>query len=145
MPDHDKRRQLGTLLDEACRKRDCLSRALLPVAVQRVELLRQLTAALCILGHEQFERQPGVGNAPGSVQPRPQPIADVVRSDCGRVDTRALHECAQPRPMGAGDGWQTGAHDAAVLVGKRRHVANRAQRGNVEIRVLVEWPAGRLV
>ena len=133
------------VFDHLRRQLDGLQRALLALAVQRIELLRELAAAVLVARHQQFERELRVGDAAGGVEARAEPVADVLGGERDGVDARDLHQRAQAGAARARDRGQAGAHEAAVLVDERRHVADGAERGDIEVGVGVERAAAGVV
>ncbi len=75
----------------------------LPVAVQLLELGRELLRALGVVGEDQLERDVGAAEPAGGVDARCEAEADGGRVDRRRVDVRAPHECLQSGPARAGE------------------------------------------
>ena len=106
-----------------------------PLGVHRVQLRGDRAGALAVLGQQQLE--PGVGavQAPGGVQPRPEPEADRRLVDRARVHARDVHQRPQPDLARAGQRAQPGADQPPVLAEQRDDVGDRGQRDQVEVLV----------
>ena len=88
-----------------------------------------------VLGQQQLERLARVAQAPGGVDPRREPEADVRGADTGAVDARGRHQRPQAGPCGAGEPAQAGADEPAVLVDQRHDVCDRRERDQVEVQL----------
>ena len=109
--------------------------SLAAVVVEPVELLGDLVRAPVVLSHEQLERGVGAAQAPGRVQPWPEAEPEGPRRQLRGIKRRHLHQRPQPRPRRPPQARHTLAHDAAVLAAQRHEVADRGERGQVEVLV----------
>ncbi len=105
----------------------------LAVAVEQVELARDLAGAAVVLGEQQLQRGVGALHAPGGVDARAEPEAERVLGELGRLHAGDLHQRAQAGLRGARERDQPLADDAAVLAAQRDEVADGGERGEVEV------------
>ena len=105
------------------------------VAVEQIEFARHLLCALLVLGDQQLQRGVGPAHAPGGVDTRAQPEAEMLLGELGGLDGGQRHQRSQAGLARACHGDESLAHDAPVLVAQRHEVADGGQRGEVEILV----------
>ncbi len=101
----------------------------LALAVDRVELLRQLGSARRVIGGQAGDAQRHVGQPAGCVQARADRIAEVQAVGRGLAPVRDLEQRRQPGRQRAGaDAFQALRHQAPVVRIELDHVGHRAER-----------------
>ena len=106
---------------------------LLAVAVQEVELARHLAGARVVVGEQQLEGGVGALHPPRRVDPRPEPEAERLLGQLAGGHAADLHQRSQAGLAGAPERHEALAHDAAVLAAQRHEVADRGERGQVDV------------
>ena len=114
------------------RKQDARLR-LLAVAVEEVELAGDLVGARARLGEEQLERGVRAAHAAGGVDAWAKPEAERMLGQLCRLDRGHRHQRAQPRLLAARQRAQPLPDDPPVLVAQRDEVADRRERGEVQV------------
>ena len=113
----------------------------LPLAVQLLELVRELAGLVLVLGQQQLERRARAAEPARRVDPRREPEADGALVDSGRVDTRNLHQRPEPRLLRARERRRPASASArfSSTSGTTSAIVARATRSRC--RVSASWPA----
>jgi hypothetical protein len=105
----------------------------LPLAVQRLELLRERLGLVGVLGQQQCERGFGPAEPPGRVDARREPKTDRRLVDRRRIDAADSHQCAQAHLLRLGEPAQAEQRKRAVLVDERHDVGDGGESDDVEV------------
>ena len=105
----------------------------LSLAVQVLELERQLPRALFVLGEDQLECDVRTAEASRGVDPRGEPEAHRRRIDSCGIDPRAPHQRLEAGPPRAGEGAKARRSQRAVLVDERDDVCDRGEGDEIEV------------
>ena len=108
-----------------------------PLAVDRVEQLRQLGGARRVVGEQALDAERHVGQAAGGVDARPEREAEVERAGTRRASRAGGGEQRGDAGLHAAgaDALQALRDQAAVVGVEPDHVGHRAERDQVEQRV----------
>ena len=105
----------------------------LPLAVQLLELMGQLSGLVGVLGEEKLERRTRPAETPRRVDARRQPEPDRSLVDAGRIDSGGLHQRPEPHLLRARECAEAGERERPVLVHERDDVGDRRERDQVEM------------
>ena len=115
----------------------------LPLLVLEVQLLRELDRLRAIIRRQQFRRRPRITDTPARIQARPQHERRVI-DRLRRLDARHFRQRFQPRILQPLEHLQPPRDERTIDAFQRRHVAQRAERREIEPLHLVRQPARRL-
>jgi hypothetical protein len=105
----------------------------LPVAVHRLELLRQLARPRDVVRQQQLEGGARMSQTACGVDPRREPETDCALVDARRIDPRDLHQRAQPGFLRARERTQSRERERAVFVDERNNVGDRRQADQIQM------------
>ncbi len=105
----------------------------LPLPVQLLELMGQLSGLVGVLGEEELESRTRPAETPRRVDARRQPEPDRALVDAGWIDAGGLHQRPEPHLLRARQRAEARERERPVLVHERDDVGDRRERDQVEV------------
>ena len=105
----------------------------LPVAVERLELVREEVGLAIVLGQHQVQRNVGRPSRPAALSRGASRNATAVASTVAGIDARDPHQRPQSRLLRAGEPAQADRGESTVLVDQRYDVGDRGERDEIGV------------
>ena len=118
----------------------------LPLAVERLELLRRAAAEGEVVAQQQVDRERGVGEPATGVDARPEAVRNVDgREPLLRFEAGGPHQLQQAGAARFGEHAQAMAREDAVLAEQRHEIGDGAERDEVEVIPYFDFKAERML